>query len=118
MLQNVSRGKAITTDQIKQAFGAAILPYYRNFSVRIESDNFFTHAWIYYIKGLDNSNASVIKIWCPYIRDKKGVTLATQNYKHDGSSINFKQNVNPKEIYKNLTIKPGEVKIICEYTNN
>ena len=118
MLQNISQGKAITLDQIKQAFQAANLPYYRNFSVKTDDDNFFAHAWIHYIKGLDNGNASVIKIWCPWSAEKTYAKIETYTKQHPGSSINFKQNVNPKEIYKNLTIKPGEIKIICEYTNH
>ncbi len=118
MLQNISQGQTITLDQIKQAFCTAVLPYYRNFTIRTSYDNFFPHAWIYYVKGLDNGNASVVKIWVTWCVNKTRVDVQKLNQVHNGSSINFKQNVSPKEIYKNLTIKPGEIKIICEYTNH
>ena len=114
ILQNVSNNQPITKAHIQQAVGAAYLSFYPGKTLYTTSDDTgpfygpgFAHGKIYYVTCDDNNKASVN--WCKQFQlgggatgvgmnpDKIGVT--TTNTADDRSSVRYKSNVSPSEIW-------------------
>jgi hypothetical protein len=121
ILQNVSQNrenKKITLTDIKHAMCAAYLSIYPGVTMYATSQyhmplGHFVHGWIYYVTGLAEGNASVV--WsAAFLIDNKDPACGIQNSQHGESIVKYKQNANPSEIYKDLRINEGEVKILVE----
>lgn len=123
LFQNVSQNRTnvgITWNDCRHVTAAAYLTFYRGttmYSPHKESGGHFPHPLIYYVKGLDNGNAS-----CIWRAQMHPAGDTTPNNMSGGVSYNdylisvvrYKTNVPPAQIYPGLTIKPGEVKIIID----
>ena len=128
MLQNVSQSrdnKAINKTDIQNAFTAAFFNIYpdNNFSpiVRGHKHDHWCEIFVYYVKGNDNGTASVV--WAYIISQfnfYNSINMPSQTAwqeredSNDRSHINIKINSTPSSICPELTIKPGEIKIILE----
>jgi hypothetical protein len=122
ILQNVSQNRAnkkITLTDIKHAMFAAYLSIYPGVTMHGTASyhlplGHFPHGWIYYVTGLAKGNASVV--WYVAFYSDGGTIFCDipSTNQHSGSIIKCEQDVNPSEIYKDLTIKEGEVKVLIE----
>lgn len=124
MIQNIHKndGKPITKTDLRNIIVAAshaIFPGTTFFRPKKDFMNYGLLCQIYYVKGLDNGNASCL--WRIHVGDngvstKNPSTVVATTYSSDysGSSVRFKTNVAPSQIYPSLKINPGEVKIIID----
>ncbi len=123
LFQNVSQNrinKAITFNDCRYVTAAAYLTFYRGTAMYFphkESGGHFPHPIIYYVKGLDNGNASCI--WRTQMHPSTNTTPSTMLGGPDYvdyliSAVRYKTNVPPAQIYPGLKIKPGEIKIIID----
>lgn len=126
MIQNVSQNridKKITRNDLKNITALTYQTLYPGATMYCCSGSrkhvfgHFPHPIIYYVKGLENGNASCI--WRMQMHTGYATNPATIDadivYKdYDISAVRFKTDVAPSEIYPKLKIKSGEVKIIID----
>ena len=123
ILQNISQNranKAISITDIKYAVVTAYLSFF-------PGKTFYNTAWetsplgysssglIYCVKGLADGKASVL--WCKRWHSAAGtyVPLSLSIQERDARSlVNLGTSVAPSDIYKDLQIETGEIKIIIE----
>jgi hypothetical protein len=134
ILQNISQKRAenqkkITKLDVRYAMCAAYLTIYPGKTMYATGKNrfFYGHesmSFLYYVKGLSGGKASVcwgVACWGD-ISEPNGKFLdgnyasASEAFTvtHSNSIINCGINVNPPQIYEDLQIKEGEVKMILE----
>lgn len=124
MIQNIHKndGKPITIKDLKYITSAAWLTVFPGMTLFYpkkvcRSYDAYTH--LYYIKGLDDGNASCMWRFYNCALDKTsstpnefGASISYINWHI--SKVRYLANANPSSIYKGLKINPGEVKIIVE----
>ncbi len=122
LIQNVSQNredKKITLEDLKHCLISPYLKIFPNTTIYATSAyhyilGYFPLIFIVYVKGNNDSTASVIwrkRIWANDKIDTYKISVDTSDNR---SLINTASNVIPSKIYPTLMIKPGETKIIIE----
>lgn len=127
IIQNVSQNrtdKKITLMDLRYSVATAFLTMYPGITMYYQNKGHvlghFPHPMIFYVKGLDNGNASCI--WRVQLHPstvgvgetpQKMYAVAARDH-HSVCTVQYKTNVAPSKIHPDLKINPGEVKIIIE----
>ncbi|MDR2781752.1 MAG: hypothetical protein LBB21_04870 [Holosporaceae bacterium] len=135
VLQNISQNrenKRISLEDMKCAVAAAYLSIYPGttmYATAVLQHMFahFPHGHIACIIGKEGGKASVLWIIQFHLAGNKGsppslspqtMDIAKVNkslpYRHEAAITTYKVDANPSEIYSNLTIPKGEIKILIE----
>lgn len=127
LFNNVSQNRAdkkITLMDLRYSVATAFLTLYPGITMYYQNKGHalghFPHPVIFYVKGLENGNASCI--WRVQLHPSKaGIGETPQKMDagvaknhHQICTVQYKTDAAPSKIYPSLKINPGEVKIIIE----
>jgi hypothetical protein len=123
IFQNISQNrenKRITSDDIKRAVAAAYLSVYPGKTMYTTSYcttplGYASQGYLYCVKGLENEKASAV--WCVRwhsANESSSPGAITLIWRDSRSIVNMSSNVDPSEIYPDLRIRKGEIKILIE----
>ncbi|MDR1235733.1 MAG: hypothetical protein LBJ96_01880 [Holosporaceae bacterium] len=114
MIQN-NRTK-ITKSDLAKIFSAAFLTVFPGKGQFGITDKCSPLAYVFYVRGEDNGRAGVIWMWdsggqgsSPF--SNSSVKVSAGSFANSNRPVRYKTGA-PKEIYENLSIRPGEVKMI------
>lgn len=124
MLQNVSQermDKTVTLTDLKNVIGCAYLSFFPGDTQYSTAKNTLPLGYgpsghIYCVRGESDDKASVLwcKRWNSAVVDYVPNSLIIEDERDARSLINLGENVSPSDIYEDLEIYEGEIKIIVE----
>jgi hypothetical protein len=114
MIQN-NRTK-LTKSDLAEIFSAAFLTVFPG-KTQFSGDAGLPIIYVFYVRGENNGSASVIWMWDSSVQGsspfpRNTVKVSAGEHGDSRRPVRYKTNAEPKEIYENLSIQPGEVKMI------
>jgi hypothetical protein len=114
MTQN--NGRRVTKSDLRGIFSAAFLTIFPG-KTQFSRSKGQPLVYLFYIRGEPNGNASVIWMWDSdaqgaYPFPASRIVTSAGAFADSVRPVRYKTNAAPKEIHENLSIQPGEVKMI------